>query len=92
MNREGGGGNKDGDNRRQEANRKAGPSGMRTRRTTTKNTLPLGGRVEGHIRLYGERGKEGKGERDRNHEKLDEGPRVSKKFAGLKDRGQEPRD
>ena len=31
-------------------------------------------------------------ERDRHHEKFDEGPRVSTKAVGLKDRGQEPRD
>ena len=60
-------------------------------RNDHENTLPLGGRLEGHVRLYGERGGGG-AERDGHHEKLDEGPRVSTKAIGLKYRGQEPRD
>ena len=62
-------------------------------RNDHKNTLPLGGRVVGRVRLYGERGRGGGGaERDRHHEKFDEEPRVLTKAVGLKDRGQEPRD
>ena len=56
-----------------------------------KTTLPFVGRVVGHVRLYGERGREGGAERDGHQEKFDEGPRVSATAAGLKDQGQEPR-
>ena len=51
----GGVGGTDGDRSVQEADRKASSSEMRVRKVTKKNTLPLGGRVMGHARLYGER-------------------------------------
>ena len=48
------------------AGRTAGPSGAGERGATTKNTLLLGGRVEGHVQLYRERGRrEGAEKRDR---------------------------
>ena len=37
-------------------------------RSDHENTLPLGGRVLGHIRLYGERGRGGDRHRDRHHD------------------------
>ena len=46
----------------------------------------------GHIWLYRERGRGGEGERDGHHKNIDEGPRVSTKDVGLKDRGQKHRD
>ena len=61
-------------------------------RNDHKNTLLLGGRVVGHLQLYGEKGGGGVVERDGHNEKFDEGPRVSTKAVGLKDQGQEPRD
>ena len=92
MNREGGGG---GNIRGQET------SGSRQEgraqrdadaRNDHENTLMLGGRVVGHIRLYRERGRGGRAERDGHHGKFDEGPRVLTRAVRLKDLGQEPRD
>ena len=56
-NREGGGGDKDGDQRRESSRPDGRVQRGRGVRGDHENTLPVGGRVEGHVRLYGERGR-----------------------------------
>ena len=49
-------------------------------RSDHENTLPLGGRVLGHLRLYGEGGRgEGGEDKETGTTRIDEGPRASTK-------------
>ena len=61
--REGGGEDTDGYRRHQSSKQDGRVQRGRGLRSDHKNTLPLGGRVEGQVRLYGERGGGGQTER-----------------------------
>ena len=61
-------------------------------RNDHENTLPLGGRVVGHVRLYRERGEGGGGRERRAPQKIRQGTKSVEISRRDKDRGQEPRD
>ena len=66
-NREGGGEEKDRDRRRQNNRQDGWAKRSRGARSDNENTLPLGGRVEGKVWLYGERGRGGRADREKNN-------------------------
>ena len=68
----GGGEDTDKDRRRQNSQQDGRVQQGRGARSDHKNTLPLGGRVEGQVRLYGERGRGGGRQRD-GHRKIRRG-------------------
>ena len=64
-----GGADTDGDWRRSGVRQEGRVQRGEGEKSDHENTLPLGGRVLGHVRLYGERGRGGGGQkRDRHHE------------------------
>ena len=52
-----------------------------------ENTLPLGGRVLGHVRLYGERGRRGGGHTKDGHHKNPRGTKSDERIVGRKRAG-----
>ena len=73
-----GGEEKDGDRRRQNIRRDGRVQRGRGAQSNHENNLPLGGRVEVQVRLYGERGRGGV-DRETGTTRIDKGPRASTK-------------